>query len=175
MKIIEKNIADISAYENNPRRNENGVEKVAASISEFGFKVPIIIDKNNVIVCGHTRVKAARKLKIKTIPCVIADDLTDEQIKGFRIADNKTAEFSDWDFKLLDDELSKIIDIDMSEFGFFDESINDDELEDLIESEVEQRNKEVHKVEVICNSEEETKIVEKLLTDNGYIAKVTNK
>ena len=88
--------SDLIDYKNNPRKNDKAVEAVANSINSFGFKVPVIIDKNNVLVCGHTRVKAAKKLGIKEIPVIIADDLNEEQIKAFRIADNKTAELADW-------------------------------------------------------------------------------
>ena len=107
-------------YANNPRNNENAVEKVAASIKEFGFKIPIVIDKDNVIVCGHTRVKAAKRLGLETVPCIIADDLTDAQIKAFRIADNRTAEFAEWDNELLSIELEQLqeLDFDLELTGF---------------------------------------------------------
>lgn len=115
-----KPIDEIVAYENNPRKNDDAVEAVSNSIHEFGFKVPIIIDKNNVIVAGHTRLKASRKLGLTMIPCIIADDLTEEQIKAFRLADNKTAEISSWDKKKLEEELKAIDwkEIDMEMFGF---------------------------------------------------------
>lgn len=118
IKIIEKKIEDLTPYAKNPRKNDKAVDKVAASIREFGFKVPIVIDKAGVVAAGHTRLKAALKLGMDTVPCIIADDLTEEQIKAFRLADNKTSEFTDWDFELLTDELQDINDIDMSEFGF---------------------------------------------------------
>ena len=127
MNIIEKRLDEIIPYEKNPRHNDEAVEYVANSIKEFGFKVPIIIDRNNVIVTGHTRLKASKKLGLKTVPCIIADDLTDEQIKAFRLADNAVAEFSDWDFNLLSDELDELgkmdLDFGMDDFGFnLDES-----------------------------------------------------
>ena len=118
IKIVEKKIEELTPYARNPRKNDKAVDKVAASIREFGFKVPIVIDKAGVVAAGHTRLKAALKLGMDTVPCIIADDLTEEQIKAFRLADNKTGEFSDWDFELLTDELQDINDIDMSEFGF---------------------------------------------------------
>ena len=118
MNVVNLNVHDIKPYKNNPRNNDESVEQVANSIKEFGFKVPIIIDKNNEIVAGHTRYKAVKKLGIKTIPCIIADDLTDEQIKAFRLADNKVGELSTWNFDLLNSELDEIFDIDMSNFGF---------------------------------------------------------
>lgn len=118
MNIVEKDINELVMYENNPRKNDEAVKYVANSIKEFGFKVPVIIDKNNVIVAGHTRIKAAKELKIDKIPCIIADDLTDEQIKAFRLADNKVSEFSEWDVPKLDLELMDIDNIDMISLGF---------------------------------------------------------
>ena len=96
MKIINKQIKELVPYQNNPRKNDKAVDAVAASIKQFGFKQPIVIDKDNVIVCGHTRYKAAQKLRLKEVPCIMADDLTDDQIKAFRRADNKTAELAEW-------------------------------------------------------------------------------
>ena len=116
MNIIEKNLSDIKPYEKNPRKNDNAVEYVANSIKEFGFKVPIVIDKNGVIVAGHTRYKASKKLGLEKVPCIIADDLTDEQIKAYRLADNKVSEKSEWDFTKLKKELEGITDIDMDKF-----------------------------------------------------------
>ena len=118
IEIIMMPVSSIRPYENNPRKNDNAVDKVAASIQEFGFKVPMILDKNGVIVAGHTRLKAALKLGLKEVPVILADDLTDEQVKAFRLADNKTAELADWDFEALKKELAEIPDIDMAEFGF---------------------------------------------------------
>lgn len=122
MTIKEIRTADLKPYENNPRNNDGAVKAVAASIKNFGFKVPIVIDKNNVIVAGHTRLKAAERLGLDKVPCIVADDLTDEQIKAFRVADNKTAELADWDFAKLETELSELadLDFDMEQFGFED-------------------------------------------------------
>ncbi len=92
MKIEYKKIDDLKPYENNPRFNDDAVEYVANSIKEFGFKVPIVIDKDNVIVAGHTRYKASMELGLEEVPCIVADDLTDEQVKAFRLADNKVGE-----------------------------------------------------------------------------------
>lgn len=118
MQIISKNIEEIKEYENNPRNNDNAVEYVARSIKDFGFKIPIIIDKNNIIVAGHTRYKAAKELNLSEIPCIVADDLTDEQIKAFRLVDNKSAELADWNLELLNIELENIHDIDMNLYNF---------------------------------------------------------
>lgn len=118
MDIKEMSLKDIKPYEKNPRKNDKAVPLVAASIKEFGFKVPIVIDKNNVIVAGHTRYKAAKKLGLKSAPCIIAEDLTDDQIKAFRLADNKVSEAAEWDFDLLDEELADLVEFDMEQFGF---------------------------------------------------------
>lgn len=117
MQIIELPIENLIPYENNPRNNDKAVDAVAASINSFGFKVPVVIDKDNVIVTGHTRIKAAQKLGIDKIPCIRADDLSEEQIKAFRLADNKVSELATWDFGKLDEELAEIH-IDMEDFGF---------------------------------------------------------
>lgn len=130
MTIIEKNINSITPYERNPRLNDNAVDAVAASIREFGFKVPIIIDKDGVIVAGHTRLKAAKKLGLETVPCVIADDLNEDQIKAFRLADNKVSEFAEWDLDLLDLELADI-DLDMEVFGFLKSDTEDEEKNEI--------------------------------------------
>lgn len=119
MQIIEKKIEELIPYENNPRKNENAIQFVANSIKEFGFKVPIVIDKNNTIVAGHTRLLASKKLGIEKVPCIIADDLNEEQVKAFRLADNKVAEFSEWNRELLKKELNELFEkYDMNEFGF---------------------------------------------------------
>lgn len=117
MRIIEIPIDGIRPYENNPRVNDRAVEKVAESIAQFGFKQPIVIDKDGVIVAGHTRLMAAKLLGLKKVPTIIAADLTPEQVTAYRIADNKTGELAGWDFEKLDQELGSI-DMDMSVFGF---------------------------------------------------------
>ena len=119
MEIIYKSTKEIKPYENNPRNNNEAVEKVAVSITDYGFRVPIIIDSNNVIVAGHTRYKAALKIGCESVPCIVIDDLTPEQIRAYRLVDNKTAEYSSWDFEMLEKEL-KSLDIDISEFEFPD-------------------------------------------------------
>ena len=119
MNIVYKNTTDLIEYENNPRNNEVAIDAVAKSIEEFGFKVPIVITKENVIIAGHTRLKASLKLGLATVPCIVANDLTEGQIKAFRLADNKTAELASWDFTKLESELESI-EMDMSVFGFED-------------------------------------------------------
>ena len=133
MEIVYKKIGELKPYENNPRKNDEAVDAVAASISEFGWKVPVVIDADNVIVAGHTRYKAAKKLGIDDIPCIVADDLSDEQVKAYRLADNKVSELAGWDFTALASELSEIPNIEMGRFGFddmeelsFPENLDDD-------------------------------------------------
>ena len=136
-------VDEVRPYGKNPRKNENAVKYVKASIEKFGFKVPIVIDKNRVIVCGHTRLLAAKSLGMTEVPCIMADDLTDEQIRAFRLADNKVGEFAEWDMDLLGDELDAIADacdIDMGDFGFdlseFDNIGMDAEETEVVEDEV---------------------------------------
>ena len=118
MEIINLKTKDIKPYEKNPRHNDDAVEAVAKSIKEFGFLVPCVVTDDNVLVTGHTRLKACKKLGIKQIPCVRAENLTDDQIKAFRLADNKISEIATWDYDMLEAELGDIFDIDMMEFGF---------------------------------------------------------
>lgn len=117
MQIVYKTIDELKPYKRNPRNNDGAVDAVAASIKEFGFKVPIVIDTDGEIIAGHTRLKAAQKLGLAEVPCIIADDLTPDQIKAFQLADNKTAELAEWDFEFLQLELDEIK-LDMSDFGF---------------------------------------------------------
>jgi len=124
MKINNIKLSDLIPYENNPRTNDGAVQYVQNSIKKFGFKVPIIIDKNNVIVAGHTRYKAAQNLNLETVPVIVADDLTPEQVKAFRIADNKTSEKAQWNFEKLGAEITELdslnFDLDLKDIGFSD-------------------------------------------------------
>lgn len=180
MKIIYKKVADIIPYENNPRNNEKAVDYVANSIKQFGFKNPIIIDKENVIVAGHTRLKAAEKLGIEEVPCIMADDLNEEQIKAFRLADNKVSEIATWDLDKLDLELEDI-NIDMSEFGFgdinieLDEEYEEDEEEEDGPENIEESNfnyKEQYGVIVMCKDSADQEKVYNKLASEGYECKV---
>ena len=130
MTIVMKKIAEIKPYGNNPRHNESAVDAVASSIKEFGWKQPLVIDKDNVIVVGHTRYLSAKKLGLTEVPCHIADDLTEEQIAAYRLADNKTNELATWDFEKLKVELEGISDIDMSQFGFEELEASLDDVKD---------------------------------------------
>lgn len=171
VEIVEKSIDEIKPYEKNPRKNDEAVKYVMESIKQFGFKVPIVIDKDNVIVCGHTRYKASKKLGIEVVPCVIADDLTEEQIKAFRLADNKVSEKAEWDFDLLNEEIDDILNIDMQEFGFFDEeekSVLDVEDRKDLSGEV----TETFEVVVECINELDQQEVYEKLKGDGYTCRV---
>lgn len=133
MNVQQVKIVKVKPYDKNPRKNKAAVDYVANSIKEFGFQQPIVVDKDMVVIAGHTRLKAAKKLKLKEVPVVIADNLTEEQVKAYRLADNKTAEKAEWDFDLLTDELLSLqeLDFDMEQFGFdFDFSEDEEAVED---------------------------------------------
>lgn len=125
-------IDDIIPYENNPRHNDEAVEMVAKSIQDFGFRYPILVDKNNVIISGHTRLKASKKLGLAKVPVMIDDDLTDDKVKALRLVDNRTSEVASWDFDLLQKELDAI-EMDMNQYKFdYDELMVGSE-EDIVE------------------------------------------
>ena len=151
MQIIEKELSWLKPYADNPRDNESAVEPVANSIKEFGFKVPIVATSDGEIINGHTRFKASKLLGLEKVPVIIADDLTDEQIKAFRLADNKVSEFSKWNEDKLRDEL-KQLEMDMTEFGF-----EFTELTELLEEEKEKE------------QEPEIKFTEELGEESNYI------
>ena len=140
MEIVNIKTDKLIPYVNNPRNNEDAVEKVMASIQEFGFKVPLVIDKNNVVVTGHTRLKAAKRLGIDEVPCVVADDLSDAQIKAFRIADNKVSEYAEWDEELLKIELEQLEEMNFNlddlsiDYSDFDLEIDLEDMEEEFES-----------------------------------------
>lgn len=124
MNILTLSLNEIHPYGKNPRKNDKAVDAVAESIRQYGFLVPLVISKEYEIIAGHTRYKAARKLGLAKVPCVIADELTEEQIKAFRLVDNKVGELAEWDVDLLPLELADIAQ-DLSPFGF--EAISEDE------------------------------------------------
>lgn len=195
-EIVMLPVSAIKPYENNPRHNKEAVEKVAASLREFGFRQPIVVDKDYVIIVGHTRLLAAKRLKMTEVPVLVADDLTDEQAKAYRLADNKTAEFSKWDDELLNLELSDLsdLDFDMEQFGFELNLDEDDQdggeiEEDEAPEEVESR---VHIGDVwqlgahrlICGDSTDVNVIDKLmagesadlvLTDPPYGINAVNK
>ena len=132
MQIVMRKLSELTPYAHNPRDNAGAVDAVARSIREFGFRNPVIVDGDGVIVAGHTRVLAAKALGLEEVPCIVADDLTPEQVKAFRIADNKTGEIAKWDFELLPIELKELQTdgFDLSLLGFATE-----ELESLLAGE----------------------------------------
>ena len=173
MEIIMKGLYEIHPYEKNPRKNDAAVKYVAESIKQFGFKVPIVIDAEGVIVAGHTRYKAANKLKMKAVPCIVADDLSDEQIKAFRLADNKVSEKAEWDFDLLSSEIDDLFDFDMAAFGFEDDEEDEEPQEveeDSFDVELPQEAKaklgDIYKLgnhRLMCGSSTNIEDVEKLM------------
>lgn len=126
MEIKNIDIHDLKPYKYNPRDNSEAIEVVANSIQEFGFKVPIVVAGDMTIIAGHTRLEAAKIIGLKEVPCIIADDLSDSQIKAFRVADNKIAEIAEWDRDLLVTEMEELLnlDFDMEKFGFSEQEIN---------------------------------------------------
>ncbi len=133
VKVVAMAVKDLIPYANNPRNNEQAVDTVAKSIKEFGFTNPIVVDSDNVVINGHTRLLAAEKLGLEKVPVIRKEDLTPEQVKAFRLVDNKTSELSGWDFEKLDVEIAELqaMDFDMSEFEFatneitYEEALND--------------------------------------------------
>lgn len=170
-KVTYMDVDSLIPYANNPRLNDNAVDAVAASIKEFGFKVPIVVDGENVIINGHTRLKAAHKLGLKQVPVIVADDLTPEQVKAFRLADNKTSELAEWDLEKLDIELDEIQNIDMGDFGFDidlsmdmkDDSTADDRDVDIDDSAA---------IVVDCADEFEMQQTFEALTKEGYKCRI---
>ena len=156
LTVTEVDINSIIPYEHNPRNNEKAVAHVADSIRNFGFKVPIVIDKDNVIVTGHTRYKAALSLNMDTVPCIVATDLTPEQAKAFRIADNKVSEYSKWDETLLSQELKVIseLNFDFETLGFqeweAEQLLNPVSIDDISEFFVDKEPKEKKRQIVKC-------------------------
>lgn len=170
-------VDELIPYENNPRHNDDAVDYVAKSIEEFGFKVPIVVDKNNVIVTGHTRLKASKKLGLKKVPVIIADDLTEDKIKAFRLADNKVSEIAEWSEEKLHQELNELDELlfDMTEFGFdgigelIDEEVEEDDFDE--EPPVEPKSKlgdiyQLGRHRLMCGSSIDKKEVKTLVDSN---------
>lgn len=177
MEIIEKFTKELIPYENNPRENDGAVDAVAASIKEFGFKVPIIIDKNNVIVAGHTRLKAANKLNLEKVPCVVADDLSEEKVKALRLADNKVSELAQWDLGKLEEELKDLdemeLDFEMSDFGFSEigggtelTEVEEDDFDGTLLEEPKAKLGDIYELgdhRLICGDSTDVNVIDKLL------------
>lgn len=169
--IVMLPVSEVRPYEKNPRKNAEAVKYVRASIEKFGFKQPIVIDSNRIIISGHTRLEAAKSLGMDEVPCIVADDLTEAQAKALRLADNKVAEFSEWDLDLLGGELgelAEISDIDMGDFGFDLSDIDNIGMDDEDNAEKGVNLSDTYQIIVECESEtEQLKFFEKL-SGEGY-------
>lgn len=172
MKVEERPIGKVTPYDKNPRNNDDAVEATANSIREFGWQQPIVVDSEGVVIVGHTRLKAAHKLGMDKVPVVVAEKLTPEQVKAYRLADNKTGELADWDVDMLGDELNDILNIDMEDFGFIDpiediEPIDDDEMET---TDITTHVLSIDKIKIELTDDEYTDLTEKLdkyIDENG--------
>lgn len=179
MNIVNLKVEELIPYINNPRNNTEAVDKVAASIKEFGFKVPIVIDKDNVVVTGHTRLLASKKLGLQEVPCVIADDLSPAQIKAFRIADNKVSEYAQWDEDMLKVELEELEEMNFDldsvsiDFSDFDMALDLEDTEEGQEQEENIYTKEINipqyeitgecpKLEELVNEEKTKSLIERI-------------
>lgn len=148
-KIELVELSKIKPYENNPRHNEKAVDGVANSIKKFGFKVPIVVDKDYIIINGHTRYLASIKLGLERVPVIVAEDLTPEQITKYRLADNKVGELADWNFEMLGEEITELKDVDFGELGFNEIELmiltEDIEPEEFDKNEIEEYSKRADK------------------------------
>lgn len=171
IQIVYKKIGDLKPYKKNAKKHpKEQVERIANSIKEFGFTQPVIIDKDNCVVAGHGRILGAKKAGLKTIPTVKLESLTEEQIKAYRLVDNKTNE-SDWDFSLLDEELGILAqDIDMELFGFDLTEQEDEEKKKKVEFEI----KEKYEVHIICKDEKQMEQVYNKTKDLGIECKLVS-
>lgn len=176
MEVRNMNIDDIKPYDNNPRDNDKAVESTANSIKEFGWQQPIVVDKDMVIIVGHTRYKAAKKLGYKEVPVVVASNLNKEQVRAYRLADNKTGELAEWDLIKLDEELESILNIDMEDYGFDIDSIDIDDEDYSISSDEDNHTTNTTKHVKMCGydieitDEEQRKLksfIEKYIDENG--------
>ena len=171
MNIIELPIDSIIPYENNPRDNDEAVEFVANCIRRFGFRNPIQVDENNVILCGHTRLLACLSLGMENVPCIRHEGLTEAEKAAYRLADNKVAEIAKWDFGKLDDELKKIGDeINMQDFGF---AYDEPSLDEPVNQQV--NNDDGSTLIVICETAEERNELKTRLEDEGYECRIVKK
>lgn len=167
-KIIYKKVDELKLNDRNPRKNDGAVETIMKSINEFGFRNPLIIDADNKVWCGNTRLKAARKLGLLEVPCIVVEDLTEEQIRKLALLDNKTSEIAEWDYDLLNEELA---DLDLSEFEL-DWGI--DELEPKIErKDLSDTIEEKQELIVNCDDEVQLEQLYNELTERGYECKIS--
>lgn len=149
-------LSNLKPYDKNPRDNSKAVARVAKSLTEFGWKQPLVVDKNMVIIVGHTRYQAAKSLGMDSVPVVVADDLPPEKVRAYRLADNKTSDFSVWDNKLLLEELSDLSEFDV--FTGFDESEQFDRVLDEKENDPLKENEDGVIWEVVFKSPDKKKL-----------------
>lgn len=171
MNLVKKDIKDIFPYPNNPRKNDSAVDAVAESIRQCGYIAPIIVDEDGVILAGHTRYKALKKLGRDWAEVIVKDGLTEEQKKKYRLLDNKTGELASWDFDLLSNEIEGL-DFDGLSLGWEVYGISDKELNDLMSEEVEMRTKKKTMVVVETETNEEAEAVANVLKENGYSPRI---
>jgi ParB-like chromosome segregation protein Spo0J len=167
--VVWKDPNELTPYEKNARKNDATVPYLVNSIKRFGFRVPLVIDAKGVVVCGHTRLKAALNMGMKKVPCVVADDLTNAEIKAFRLADNKIAEMSGWDFEALDLELEELkidFDGDMIDFGFGENS-------DETKRDNDKKVKENFEIIVECMDERDMQEKYEDLLGRGYTCRIS--
>lgn len=169
MNVQNWPIGQVKPYESNPRNNDDAVDATANSIEEFGWQQPIVVDKDGVIIVGHTRLKAAKQLGLDQVPVVVAENLSDEQVKAYRLADNKTGELAEWDFGMLDDELADIDNLDMSDFGF-DNDISDSSIDSDTgnDKDISDSLNEKFQVVINCSDEEELQRTFEKMQEEGY-------
>ena len=166
-QIVYKKISELRLNDKNPRKNDGAVEAVAKSIKKYGFKNPLIIDSKGTVWCGNTRLKASKKLGLTEVPCIVADDLTEEQIREYALLDNKTNEIAEWDFDLLKDELAEL------DLGDFDLDWEIEEEHEIERKDISDTIKEQFQVIVDCANEEETEEVYNKLNDEGYSCRIS--
>lgn len=168
LNIVYKAIKELKPYKKNAKKHsKEQVEQIANSIKEFGFTQPVIIDKNNCVVAGHGRILGAKKAGLKQVPTVTLEELTEEQIKAYRLVDNKLNE-SEWDYSLLDEELEDLIgDMDMDLFGFDENEVEQEEVE-----KVEFEKRKIYKVIVEFENKKASEKLYKKLSSEGYICKI---
>lgn len=188
LEIVQIPLSEIKPYKKNARKNDEAVPKVVESIKRYGFKNPIILDKNNVIICGHTRYMASLEMGFDTVPCIIATDLTKKQVKEFRLVENRTNEYALWNYELLNDEMQGL---DLSEFEFptltYEDELSAEDLESLLEDSVSATDYNKDKKEMIDNSQKsfcikvvvndlaDRQVIENYLTKKHYLYEVKEK
>ena len=174
MQVVERSINDIIPYSNNPRINNDAIDPVAESIKSFGWKQPIVVDRNNTIVCGHTRYQAAIKLGLETVPCVVADDLSPDEVRAYRLVDNKTAEYSLWDTDKLMKEIESI-EFDLTQYSDWESS----EMSNYSVDDIPDTPREIHYTEkfgvvIDCRDEPEQRKAFEFVTGGGYSARIVS-